>query len=1160
MERRRVKIVPTILSLVVFAGGFSAAADTAYEVRVKGLGSLTLETEGEVRSVDLGISIPDRGPNKGGIMRDRHQYIDYPTEVRLRREGRPLPETTEYRDAVVNFWSKAGGFNQSVMLLPWFDGYGIYEHDQVEKRIGEWLRLYPLAKDREYLLRFVPDPENDRTLFYLDGSLFSAFKGVRRVTGAKPSGKAALALLSQGAVNLRGGGEELPAVAHRAHPLLEKGAKLSLKPGPQKIKGIPMTVWAPEESIDQGRHDHTARHRSLTSDPMHERSPWKSGPEYFQWRVCGKTWLRAQVLCADIPEEGRLPVVGVNLAKYGAGCSWTSIDSEFTGLTNGVKVGELSYTDGKGRRRLTPLYLVSVPLRIEALGARAKEATALDFEFCGTGTAPWQNKGRRSSVQIFGCTLEEAPYRFRIANPVRGNIFEQGKDEQKSHLEIIASQDGVKGALELDIYGPDHRTLRKGIRRFEIAKAGERFPIDINLKSFDVGWYGLSMKFLGESGAVVATHEAAFTVLAPDDREAGYESPYAAWPHSNGYHGSNPDPMGPRTVMLKAGYRNSWEPPVKSEAEGRPWKLGLNTLGYKCCQPGSPSKTRAEFDARLDRQTAMIREQLAAFPHAQVIQLLHEQGGRDIAPELLGQREPERGEYKGWDFNAGHPEWWKDGSWEVFYCTEWAKRLRREFPDRKIMLGNGSSSSEKIASLIRRGFDLSLVDQLGIESKGFLTPPEMCANREAPGMLWALRETGRAFGYTNFTLNACNEYVFRPERPGDVSAERTVREMMKVTDFTLRDYLISLAHGCTIISTGHLEDAADAYYDTNWGAGGQCTAYPYSYPKRMFTALAVLTRVLDCPKYSRRLPTGEISTFALEFRRERRVKDFAYALWTPEYPVALEVVFPKGAKVTRYETFGKAQTEGTTVRMVADSTPAYLVSTLPAVSARVVKAIGMEPPKDIKPILTPVVANTYIAPKPSLMDAPGPGTPGMKIGRFERADTVLPNGLKGLSLKLLPEGKCPAVITEATEIRFKDRPTFKADEIDGIGVWVKGNGSMSRFRLLFAKAERSTGYPGVVQFSDRCNMNFDGWRYFEARLPSMMNMGRTGTAGETLCLEGMVLGSARSALDPIEMVPVEKDVALGPVYILPKGRLQNKAKAIAAGVEAVMKTVNDKDL
>jgi hypothetical protein len=60
----------------------------------------------------------------------------------------------------------------------------------------------------------------------------------------------------------------------------------------------------------------------------------------------------------------------------------------------------------------------------------------------------------------------------------------------------------------------------------------------------------------------------------------------------------------------------------------------------------------------------------------------------------------------------------------------------------------------------------------------------------------------------------------------------------------------------------------------------------------MYTALAVLTRVLDCPEFLRMVDSGESSSYIAEFRRNRRTPDFAYALWTTLFGATAEVKFP----------------------------------------------------------------------------------------------------------------------------------------------------------------------------------------------------------------------------------------------------------------------------
>ena len=1105
----------------------AAAGVEPFEATVRGLGTV------EFRLADGGtlrasFSLPDRGPYRGGVQNDEHEYISYSARMGRMRAHQPMPPYTPVSNCVVQLTApQLPKADASLFLLPYFhSSYGLYSHADIVKNLPFWKSVYPLAPVRAYEIAFVPDAAMNRTLVYLDGSVLASTNAVLDVVSAETRGKLELVKSGRVARPEVAGMHFLPKLAapSRASDFLKKGATLSLKPGWQTVGGVPMDVWAVGDSIDQGRHHRTSSRRSLCADPQYGRTPWKTGYEYLQWRIPGGTWSYAWVLCADVPQEGREPVVGVQLSKLGQGCTGGNINAAGATLDGAKRVGTLTYGGGKE----TPLYLVRIDLDPARLGARGNGQVSLDFEFTGGGA---MGAATRSSVQVFGCTLVEAPYSFEVANPVRGNIFEQGTDRQGCAFRITANHDGVRGSVDYEICDPLFKTLERGTRKFSAATRGDTTTVALDLSAYGVGWYGLDFIFRDAAGKELFRHEAAFTVLAPDTREAGYESPYAAWPHSNGYHGSNPDPMGPRTVMRKAGYRNSWEPPVASEEEGKPWKIGLNTLGYRCCQPGSPSKTRAEFEARLDRQVELLRKQAEAFPHAQVIQLLHEQGGREISREVATGTPGVRGEYRGWDFDAPIPaDWAKEGRWEVFYCTEWAKRLRKEFPDRKIMIGNGSSSCEKVASLIRRGFDLDLVDQLGIESKGFGTMPEFCANQESPGMLWALRETGRAFGYTNFTLNACNEYVFRTERA--VGRDWPKRKVMSVTDFTLRDYLISMAHGCTIISTGHLEDAADAYYDTNWGAGGQCKAYPYSYPKRMFTALAVLTRVLDCPQFLRRVPTGDNTAIVFEFRRNRRAKDYAYALWTPTHDAVAEVAFPGGAKVTLTETFGRERAFATN-RLVIGSSPRYLVSTEPIASVRVVEHLADPVPADAKVIFRPNAGNLVMLDEP-IHDRRGYwGVPDATNGVF-RTRTVRDAKLGDVfEAEHVKDGaRIPAVVWEGRNYALAKPVKLRLSELRGLGLWIRGNGSYGKVKLLLSKA--GSPYPYEVECGERGYVTFSGWQYVDMDFSEWTPACGWLKGADEVTLEKLQVGTTRVALDPLEMRPTVGTVAVGPVYALPK--------------------------
>ena len=1156
----------------------SAAEVPVYEARVKGLGAfeLTLAESDFKPRVSIGWE------RDGGTQYDEHSPVSYAHRVKLTKSGQTdkLPPKTAYSNCVVSIasremrfasgkWTDALGGSLTYYQYPRFSmSKGLYGHQDVLRLMPEWKRLLKTGADCAYDFRFVPEGTN--TLVYLNGSLAGLIPGAKGVVGLTPVAgrrtKTTVEVLRQGASARRASAlHELDPIPLRANALLAKDAKLSVGTGPQTLGGVPITVWDPSVSIDQGRHRKTANIRDLVWDPMmEERTPWSVGFEYFQWRVPGRHWLYAWILCADIPQAGKAPVVGTQLCRFGRGCTSGNIDFATTSLDGAAtnanirKVGTLSYAGEGGRRVETPLYLVRQRLDYAKLGVRGQDQFAVDFEFVGAGT--WDGFPR-SSVQIFGCSLEEAPFDFKANNPIRGNLFEM-RDDKRAGFDLTANRAGVKGYCTYEIYGPLYEPVKKGRFDFTLGAAGETTHQTLDLNGYGVGWYGLDLAFFTADGTPVVEHKAAFTVLADDDREAGYESPYAAWPLTGGYHNSNPNPEEQLEVMRKAGYRKTWRPPLTNELLCAKWKVTRSSTGFGYHNCGHPMKTRAEFDRHLDGAVELVRDELAAFPHCKVFQLLHETGGKQISDEVKGARPAVRGKYLGWNFEQPSTN---GIEWMVFYCTEMCQRLHQEFPDLKIMIGNGSSSCQRISELVRNGFDLALADQLGIESKGFGTLPEFYCNQEAPGMLWTLRETGRVFGYTNFTLNACNEYVFRPERAGHVAREKGPRRIMQVTDYTLRDYLLSLAHGCDIISTGHLEDCNDAYYDTNWGAGGQCTFYPYSYPKRMYTALAVLTRALDCPKYLRRVPTGANTAYALEFRRDRRVKDYAYALWTPRYGATLALRFPRGVEPTLVETFGrelklKVDAKGE-VTVKIGSSPCYVLSEKPAEAARVVAFDAPETPAGTVELAALDAEAVTVSPDPSGSFGSYYGDVQPAVGTFKLATVADPERKQPvLDLTLVPQKGIPDVIWEFTQLDLRKPVLVDARAYEKVGLLVRGNGAFTQIML---KCRAPGGRKAsVLKFEqDRSFVTFDGWQLLTAELPKERTKSRKDPNRKPQSVEvvSVVCGSAQKALDPIEMAPVTANLRLGAIV----GVRRADAKAVDAGegqARDTMKHVDEKDL
>ena len=947
--------------------------------------------------------------------------------------------------------------------------------------------------------------------------------------------------------------------AHNVGVLAKAKPVLSLKPGVQQVGGVTMDVFPAEASIDPSLHRTTRHQGDLFYSPYFSRVGYNTSPEFSQWVVPNAFYTHAYVLCADVPQEGKEPYVGTQITRFcdiGAQALMSGRTDLGAADADVKEVGTLEWTE-KGRRCKTPLKLVKVRLNIggiidlvndkpvyadsirstgrHKLGRPLpKVGDYLDFEF--NGSSEWK---KASSVQIFGVTLQRSPFGVEFVQSEFGNIF-YGDEKPETGVEVTALEEGASGTVAYSIFDVDFRVIKRGELPFALGKKGERKVLTLDLDMKANGWYGLDFAFRNAAGETLFEHEGAFALLGPDVREAGYDSPFAAWPH-NGRHNSQPDPKLIAEKMYKAGFRKSWEPPGNSEAELAPWKITRSLIA----NGKAPSICSAEKLAEsISNEVAEARKILELWPHAShCIQLLHESGGRELAQEML-YKPAVRGEYKG-----------IEGDWTTYYCTEFSKAMRAAFPGYAIMIGNGSSASERIASLCRAGFDLDLVDQLGIESKGFGTMPELNANHEAPGMLWALRETGRRFGYTNFTMNACNEYVFRPERTIPRTADRFGR--MWVTDYYLRDYLISLAHGVLCISVGHLEDSKTNYYNTNWGAGPLCKCYPYAYPKRAFVAIAVLTRVLDCIERSpRRLATGESATYALEWTRNRKVRDWAAAFWTPAFPAKVKVTYPAGTKVTHTSTFGVdtvlAPAADGSVTIDVGSSPVYLVASARATGAEVV---AHEPGDGtgyqmLAAISTATVEAAPLAEKPNSYPA---------IGRFAHADVADPTHGTCLSAMLEKRAQpLPEVVWEYEHLRFRKPVALDGRATDRLGLWVKGNGSFAGLNVELAdatnpKTKFTVGFDGRTTRSLLC---WHGWRFVTAKLP------QKARACAKLVVDHVMVGSAACALDPREMVPVTDPVVLGPLMVRAAegatATVTLSAEEAAALVASA--TVSDRDL
>jgi hypothetical protein len=930
-----------------------------------------------------------------------------------------------------------------------------------------------------------------------------------------------------------------------ARPGVMRDASVSLKPGPQQIKAVPMLVAEGAGNADVGVAKEMQGLRALETNENTSRTSLDGMNESLHFSVPQAFYHRAWVLCAVEPDAKKDPVLTTRLTRFGIwGRGGAMADTTLT-LPRGdekpgekiEQVGSVEYTAADQKKISAPLYLVQVDLKtgdiLDILAdqedpyAPMKIGPYLDFEFLGKcGGLEVQTDRRRkpvptstSAVHVFGVTLEKSPAELRLKQAQPGNIFHNDETPET----IFAVRANVAGRYELrwEITGTDGRVLVKKAKAVELSAVGSEADIAVPLTMPDVGWYGLRVTLADASGHALLRHDAAFALLGKDTRTAGYESPFGTWWFS-GVHYTTQDPAVAGPLLFKAGFRRTTMSWTKStEADFAPWKFSLNQIQWPFRLADLKDWPAAEARAEL-----AIRGKLERFPHCQYIDLFHESyDPRVYPPEIYGEK------YVAADAAQAARE---DELFEL--GVKAAKFIRAKFPQLKIIAGNSGGSSGMIAVMLRRGFPRELIDYLGSETTSQTFAPEKLSPN-ATGGIWLMAETARKFGY-DIPLAGCFEFTSRAER--DLGAQRHA-------EWYARDMLTGLAYRFPTISPAGIEDVGNAYYDHLWGASGLCQRRPLHYPKPAYVALATLTKVLDSVKLVRQMPTGSSSALAVEFERGN---EHIYALWTPRGQCEMEFEFPSDTAVTQVEFYGRQRPRKTTGKrftVTADSAVNYIIS--PVAATRVTagkRAFPNHQPPAGSQVISHMddLAQWQLAPEEHALT-----TPLRRPGKFELRQVNDAEKGACLELELKREGEVPHVVGEYTALRLK-QPLPIPGKPHTVGVWVKGDSSWGRifWEIEDAKGERwrsSKDFDGG-DWANQSAIDFDGWCFVTFPLtresPALhiepgAGLGQwqgnsDGKLDYPLKLVGLFVQTHRQSLDLTQMQPVKGNIRLKDVSVI----------------------------
>ena len=930
-----------------------------------------------------------------------------------------------------------------------------------------------------------------------------------------------------------------------ARPGVMKEAVVSLKPGMQQIKTVPMIVAESAGNADVGEAKMMQGPRALETNEFTSRTSLDGMKESLHFSVPQAFYHRAWVLCAVEPDVKKDAVLTTRLTRFGTQGRGGAIADTTLTLPRGdekpgagiEQVGSVEYVSVDKKKTTVPLYLVRVDLKVGDIldllsdtkdqYAAMKIGPYLDFEFLGKmGGLEVQIDRRRmplatstSAVHIFGATLEKSPVELRLKQSQPGNIFHN--DEVPETTVSLRAVKPVKCVVLWEISDVNGKQLAANEKTTSLDAAGAETDITLPLAMPQLGWYGLRVLVNDEHGKSLMTHEAAFALLGKDTRTAGYESPFGTW-WFNGVHYSTHDASIAGPLLHKAGMRRTtffWT--KDSEPELAPWKVSLNQIKWPFRLADLQDWPAAE--ARAEKS---ITEMLQRFPHCQFIDLFHESYDPGAYPPELYDVN-----YAAKDEALAKRE---DDLYEL--GLRGAKFFRAKFPQLKIIAGNSGGSIGMIAVMLRRGFPRELIDYLGSETTGQTIAPEKLSPHTSGG-IWLMSETARKFGH-DIPLAGCFEFTSRAER--DLGAQRHA-------EWYARDMMIGIAHRFPAISPSGLEDVGNAYYDALWGGSGLCQRHPLHYPKPAYVALATLTKVLDSVKLARQLDTGSSSAHALEFTRGDQ---YVYALWTTRGECEMQIELPADATLTQTDFYGvqhQQATKGRRLKITASSAVSYFTG---SVSVKTITAGARHflPP----PSGTQVVAKMDNSADWSLVNDDSLKSELRRAGNFTLTQQNDAEQGPCLEVALLKTGELPAVVGEYTTLKLK-RAVPITGKPHSIGIWVRGDSSWGRilWEIEDAKGEHfisNGGYDGG-DWGNYSALDFDGWRFMSFPLTDDSPLkhvepgggfkqwkGNTdGQLDYPLKLTGIYIITHRQSLNLTKMVPVRTPLRLKDVSVIGDG-------------------------
>ena len=381
-----------------------------------------------------------------------------------------------------------------------------------------------------------------------------------------------------------------------------------------------------------------------------------------------------------------------------------------------------------------------------------------------------------------------------------------------------------------------------------------------------------------------------------------------------------------------------------------------------------------------------------------------------------------------------------------------------------------------------------LMDGINVDIPVFDRMPENQIHQVSIHRCYIMQEELKKAGIKNPNL-VMVEGPCLPTRPGALTMDEQADNWVRVS-------LLLYGYGIDRQIGGWGIECANYWGEQHYG-GGVYNRLPQVTPKPSACAIATMTRHTNRKNFTKWLPTGSLSAYALQFKHYK-TGDLTHTFWTVRGKRPVTLTVPKGATVTRYDSMDNA-----TVLPNTDGHVTFTITTSPCyiegLAADPVIALGDADNSDSKPstiavrLGNPGDGQWQIS---NEEDATYADNNPLQIARFpgamtaRKTDAPAEQGGHALAVHLEKPAKDQKLMPFYTTL-VPPKPIQIAGKATHLGIWVKGASDWGRvvYSLRDAKGER---WLSVGTFSDwNCDdprslsfFNFDGWRYLRFELPA----------------------------------------------------------------------------